>query len=169
MDFAAKGSIASPTWWKPQSGSAVLVINGNNALYGLNPDNGEMLWTVEGGSQSTPVASGDWLVLYSGTEGGDTTVTPLAERAMRRVFARHAHEFTADMTALVKLQTAKGLQKVRIFSLRGAYLLGMFARTAKAEAFRRSAFDQGQALEGLDRRTREDWCLNVSHAADDPA
>jgi outer membrane protein assembly factor BamB len=66
---AAKGSIASPTWWKPQSGGPVLVINGNNALYGLNPDSGELLWTVEGGSQSTPVASGDWLVLYSGTEG----------------------------------------------------------------------------------------------------
>jgi prophage antirepressor-like protein len=87
--------------------------------------------------------------LYSGTEGGDTSVTPLAERAMRRVFARHAHEFTADMTALVKLQTAKGLQKVRIFSLRGAYLLvGMLARTTKAEAFRRWVLD---VLEGVTR------------------
>jgi outer membrane protein assembly factor BamB len=66
---AAKGSVASPTWWKPQRGSPVLVINGNNALYGLNPYSGELVWTVEGGSQSTPVASGDWLVLYSGTEG----------------------------------------------------------------------------------------------------
>jgi hypothetical protein len=34
-----------------------------------DPESGELLWTVEGGSQSTPVASGDWLVLYSGTEG----------------------------------------------------------------------------------------------------
>lgn len=64
-----KGNIASPTWWAPASGRPVLVINGNNALYGLNPDSGEVLWTAEGGSQSTPVASGDWLVLYSGTEG----------------------------------------------------------------------------------------------------
>lgn len=86
--------------------------------------------------------------LYSGIEGGDTSVTPLAERAMRRVFARHAHEFTADMTALVKLQTAKGLQKVRILSLRGAYLLGMLARTPKAEAFRRWVLD---VLEGVSR------------------
>lgn len=84
--------------------------------------------------------------LYSGAEGADTSVTPLAERAMRRVFARHAHEFTADMTALVKLQTAKGLQKARIFSLRGAYLLGMLARTPKAEAFRRWVLD---VLEGV--------------------
>lgn len=97
--------------------------------------------------------------LYSGTEGGDTSVTPgaeggsrsvtpSAEASMRRVFARHAHEFTADMTALVKLQTAKGLQKVRIFSLRGAYLLGMLARTTKAEAFRRWVLD---VLEGVTR------------------
>ena len=65
----AKASIASPTWWQPVSGKPVLVINGNNALYGLDPDTGGMQWTAEGGSQSTPVASGDWLVLYSGTEG----------------------------------------------------------------------------------------------------
>ncbi len=65
----AKGSIASPTWWIPSSGKPVLVINGNNALYGLDPENGSVKWTAEGGSQSTPVASGDWLVLYSGTEG----------------------------------------------------------------------------------------------------
>ncbi|MFO1482245.1 MAG: PQQ-binding-like beta-propeller repeat protein [Verrucomicrobiaceae bacterium] len=65
----AKGTIASPTWWMPSSGKPLLVINGNNALYGLSPDNGELLWTAEGGSQSTPVTSGDWLVLYSGTEG----------------------------------------------------------------------------------------------------
>lgn len=65
----AKGNVASPTWWAPSSGKPVVVINGNNALYGLNPDNGELLWTAEGGSQSTPVTSGDWLVLYSGTDG----------------------------------------------------------------------------------------------------
>ncbi|MBE7496002.1 MAG: PQQ-like beta-propeller repeat protein [Verrucomicrobiaceae bacterium] len=65
----AKGSIASPTWWQPEKSKAVVVINGNNALHGVNPENGDLLWTVEGGSQSTPVAEGDWLVIYSGTEG----------------------------------------------------------------------------------------------------
>lgn len=65
----AKGVIASPTWWVPTSGKPVLVINGNNALYGLDPATGSITWKAEGGSQSTPVASGDWLVLYSGTEG----------------------------------------------------------------------------------------------------
>jgi prophage antirepressor-like protein len=37
---------------------------------------------------------------------------------------------------------------VRIFSLRGAYLLGMLARTPKAEAFRRWVLD---VLEGITR------------------
>ena len=84
--------------------------------------------------------------LYGGPEGGSRSVTPSAEASMRRVFARHAHEFTADLTALVKVQTTKGLQKVRVFSLRGAYLLGMLARTPKAEAFRRWVLD---VLEGV--------------------
>ncbi len=66
---AAKGTTASPTWWSPASGKPVLVINGNAALYGLDPATGAVKWQAEGGSQSTPVASGDWLVLYSGTEG----------------------------------------------------------------------------------------------------
>jgi len=65
----AKATIASPTWWAPASGKPVVVINGNNALYGLDPETGAVKWKAEGGSQSTPVSSGDWLVLYSGTEG----------------------------------------------------------------------------------------------------
>lgn len=65
----AKGNTASPTWWSPASSKPVLVINGSNTLYGLDPETGDVKWQAEGGSQSTPVASGDWLVLYSGTEG----------------------------------------------------------------------------------------------------
>ena len=45
------------------------------------------------------------------------------------------------MTALIDVQTAGGVQKVRVFSLRGAHLLGMFARTKKAKAFRRWVLD----------------------------
>ena len=36
------------------------------------------------------------------------------------------------MTALVELDTAGGRQQVRIFSLRGAHLLVMLSRTARA-------------------------------------
>lgn len=65
---AAKGDTASPTWWTPSSGEPLLVINGSKSLFGLAPDSGQVLWEVEGGGASTPVVSGDWLVLYSGTK-----------------------------------------------------------------------------------------------------
>lgn len=64
----ARGDVASPVLWTPTSGSPVLVVNGNNSLSGLDPATGKVLWTAEGGGQSTPVASGDWLVIYSGTK-----------------------------------------------------------------------------------------------------
>jgi hypothetical protein len=57
------------------------------------------------------------------------------------LYTRNADEFTDSMTALVELDTAGGKQQVRIFSLRGAHLLGMFARTAKAAEFRRWVLD----------------------------
>lgn len=60
---------------------------------------------------------------------------------LQQVYKSNASEFTADMTALVKLPTAGGEQTVRVFSLRGAHLLGMFARTEKAKAFRRWVLD----------------------------
>ena len=59
----------SPSWWAPSSGKPHVVINGNNALYGLDPESGAKLWEAPGGSQSSPVTSGDYLVIYSGTEG----------------------------------------------------------------------------------------------------
>lgn len=63
------------------------------------------------------------------------------DAAIRKIFDRNADEFTSDMTALVELQTAGGKQQVRIFSPRGCWLIGMFARTAKAKAFRRWVLD----------------------------
>lgn len=57
------------------------------------------------------------------------------------LYNRNAVEFTDSMTALVKLPTAGGLQESRIFSLRGAHLLGMFARTGNAATFRRWVLD----------------------------
>jgi predicted DNA-binding transcriptional regulator AlpA len=57
------------------------------------------------------------------------------------LYARHADEFTSDMTALVEMPTSGGVQRVRIFSPRGCHLLAMFARTPKAKAFRRWVLD----------------------------
>lgn len=56
---------------------------------------------------------------------------------LTEVYTRHSDEFSSTMTALVDLETPGGGQTVRIFSLRGAHLLGMFARTDRAKEFRR--------------------------------
>ena len=62
-------------------------------------------------------------------------------QAINKLYNSNADEFTLEMTALVEMQTAGGLQKVRIFSLRGAHLIAMFARTKIAKAFRKWVLD----------------------------
>ena len=62
-----------------------------------------------------------------------------------RLYSRNAKEFDATMTEVIDLPTAGGVQPVRIFSLRGAHLLGMLARTERAAAFRSWVLD---VLEG---------------------
>ena len=57
------------------------------------------------------------------------------------LYSRNADEFTSDMTQVMPLPTAGGVQQVRVFSLRGAHLLGMLANTSKAKAFRRWVLD----------------------------
>ncbi len=52
--------------------------------------------------------------------------------AVAKLFERNEAEFDDSMTQIVELDTAGGRQPVRIFSPRGCYLLGMFARTDKA-------------------------------------
>lgn len=63
------------------------------------------------------------------------------EKAIHRIYARHKDEFTDTMTGVVKLTTPSGEQETRIFSLRGAHLLAMFARTETAKEFRRWVLD----------------------------
>ncbi len=60
---------------------------------------------------------------------------------VQQVYDRNQDEFTNSMTTVLKLDTAGGAQDVRVFSLRGAHLLGMFARTDVAKAFRRWVLD----------------------------
>lgn len=58
-----------------------------------------------------------------------------------KIYDRNADEFTENMTALIEMPTAGGIQKVRIFSLRGAHLIAMFARTKVAKDFRKWVLD----------------------------
>lgn len=62
------------------------------------------------------------------------------------IYSRNKAEFTDSMTQTLKLRVSgeiNGLQhkKARIFSLRGAHLIGMFARTKLAAEFRRWVLD----------------------------
>nr|WP_315210807.1 BRO family protein [uncultured Albidiferax sp.] len=63
----------------------------------------------------------------------------------KNLYSRNADEFTEEMTQVLDLPTAGGMQPVRIFNPRGCYLLGMLARTEKAKAFRQWVLD---VLEG---------------------
>ena len=72
--------------------------------------------------------------------------------AISRIYRRNADEFAPDMSQTVKLPDLGGqidrpgqIRENRIFSLRGAHLLGMFASTPPAKRFRRWVLD---VLEG---------------------
>lgn len=62
-------------------------------------------------------------------------------QSVTNLYNSNADEFTPEMTALIEMQTAGGKQQVRIFSLRGAHLIAMFARTKVAKEFRRWVLD----------------------------
>ena len=67
-----------------------------------------------------------------------------------RMFLRHEREFSDSMTMLFRNTTLGfGVQpsETRLFSLRGAHLIGMFSRTSKGEQFRKWVLDQLDALE----------------------
>ena len=103
------------------------------------------------------ITSGDLGRALSYKRGGDQVAT---------IYRQHAHEFCESMSQVIdcrdlpeytleapeSAQTAESAvsgnlaRKVRVFSPRGAHLIAMFARTAKAAAFRRWVLD---VLEGL--------------------
>ncbi|EBQ0838491.1 hypothetical protein IRL25_005151 [Salmonella enterica] len=64
------------------------------------------------------------------------------EDAVSRIYARNSDEFSPQMTETVKLTVSGNIRKTsRIFSLRGAHLIAMFARTPVAKEFRRWVLD----------------------------
>ncbi len=62
-----------------------------------------------------------------------------------RIFDRHKAEFSTSMTQIVETPTlgvsGNLVTQTRVFSLRGAHLIAMFARTSKAQEFRRWVLD----------------------------
>ena len=63
------------------------------------------------------------------------------DKSINHLYSRNADEFTENMTTVVKLTTVTGEKDTRIFSLRGAHLLGMLANTEPAKDFRRWILD----------------------------
>lgn len=91
------------------------------------------------------------------------------ESAINRIYARRSDEFTDAMTCSVKLTDQIQTREIRIFSLRGAHLLAMFARTTVAKEFR------AWVLDLLDHQTdknakqpdarRTEYARQLAHAA----
>lgn len=97
------------------------------------------------------------------------------EDAVSRIYERNATEFREDMTLTVKL-TVNGIndskreKETRIFSLRGAHLLAMFARTSVAKEFRTWVLDvleqqSGNHSQPQEATSRIDLARQLAHAA----
>lgn len=63
------------------------------------------------------------------------------ENSVRKIYERNKDEFSPMMTATVNMTVGLTEVIVRIFSMRGCHLIGMFARTPVAKAFRRWVLD----------------------------
>lgn len=69
-----------------------------------------------------------------------------SQKSVATIFNRNKDEFSESMSLVINLMTngingSKRNMKVRIFSLRGAHLLAMFANTALSKAFRKWVLD----------------------------
>lgn len=92
------------------------------------------------------------------------------ESAINRIYARRSDEFTDTMTCSVKLTDQIQTREVRIFSLRGAHLLAMFARTSVAKEFRTWVLDVLEQQSASHSRppettSRIDLARQLAHAA----
>lgn len=82
--------------------------------------------------------------------------------AVLNVYERNKDEFLPTMTATIEMMVGGNAVPVRIFSLRGCYALGMFARTPKAKEFRVWALDL------LEREAQQQQQLHTSVAIEEP-
>ncbi|MHB2093371.1 BRO-N domain-containing protein [Pantoea dispersa] len=93
-------------------------------------------------------------------------------KSITNLFNQNSDEFTSGMTQVIESVTSGNYRKkVRIFSLRGAHLLAMFARTPVAKEFRRWVLDilEQQEMKQVPSRQFKDeelrtLCLLWSHS-----
>lgn len=77
-----------------------------------------------------------------------------------RIYQMHSAEFRASMSELIVTPVSgfSGISaEARIFSLRGAHLIGMFARTKKGAEFRSWVLDQIEANTNIHRSLMTEW------------
>ncbi|WP_411569403.1 Bro-N domain-containing protein [Serratia sp. UGAL515B_01] len=92
---------------------------------------------------------GNALVPVSGISGVWLTSADIAKalqyksaKSITNLFNQNSDEFTGGMTQVIESVTSGNYRKkVRVFSLRGAHLIAMFARTDVAKEFRRWVLD----------------------------
>ena len=85
------------------------------------------------------------------------------ERSVHKIYERNKDEFSESMVGVVKLTTPLGgQQESRIFSLRGAHLVAMFARTQIAKAFRVWVLDVLETLNGVQSATHSHPALDTT-------
>ena len=92
---------------------------------------------------------GNALVPVSGITGIWVTSADIAKalqyksaKSITNLFNQNSDEFTSEMTQVIESVTSGNYRKkVRVFSLRGAHLIAMFARTDVAKEFRRWVLD----------------------------
>ncbi|WP_369982338.1 Bro-N domain-containing protein [Serratia sp. P2ACOL2] len=92
---------------------------------------------------------GNALVPVTSTSGVWLTSADIAKalqyksaKSITNLFNQNSDEFTSGMTQVIESVTSGNYRKkVRVFSLRGAHLIAMFARTSVAKEFRRWVLD----------------------------
>lgn len=86
-----------------------------------------------------PIQQNDEQIWITSTELA-CTLGYKQENAVSKIFNRKADEFTNKMTQVIENPKLPNLG-MRIFSLRGAYLISMFAKTAVSKEFRKWVLD----------------------------
>ncbi|CDH01614.1 Bro-N domain-containing protein [Xenorhabdus bovienii] len=78
-------------------------------------------------------------------------------KKVANLYSRHKDEFTESMSTVAKVRTSKEsmaygclLSEVRLYSLRGAYLIGMFSRTKVAKELRIWLLDLAEKESNID-------------------
>ena len=88
-----------------------------------------------------PIDRGDGRIWLRSTEIGEALGYANGHKAINNLYNANVLEFNDKMTGVLETRTPSGRQEVRVFSLRGAYLLAMKATTPRAAEFRRWALD----------------------------